>query len=106
MLPVRQGNSTDVDEFEGVMLEEAERVLTLECFLLRIKRQGLWQRDGWGGNGGGWPGAAKEGPASERWGACNPSRGKVRRSRGAVRMRNVCLKRALGRCAGFPEISF
>ena len=59
MLPVRQENSTDVDEFEGVMLEEAERVLTLECFLLRIKRQGLWQRDGWGGNGGGWAGAVK-----------------------------------------------
>lgn len=59
MLPVRQGNSTDVDEFEGVMLEEAERVLTLECFLLRIKRQGLWQTDGWGGNGGGWAGAVR-----------------------------------------------
>lgn len=36
---------TYVDEFEGVMLEEAERVPVLECFLLRIKRQGL-QSDG------------------------------------------------------------
>lgn len=35
-------NSTDVNAFAGVMLEEAERILVLECVLLRIKRQGLW----------------------------------------------------------------
>ena len=48
MLPGRQENSTEVDELQGVTLEEAERVLTLEHFLLRIKRPGLLQRDGWG----------------------------------------------------------
>ena len=48
MLPGKQENSTEVDELQGVTLEEAERVLTLEHFLLRIKRPGLLQRVGWG----------------------------------------------------------
>ena len=46
MLPGRQENSTEVDELQGVTLEEAGRVLTLERFL-RGSRGKACCRDAW-----------------------------------------------------------
>ena len=49
MLPGRQENSTEVDELQGVTLEEAGRVLTLECFLRGSRGKACCRGMGGGG---------------------------------------------------------